>query len=242
MYNGNTISLKKILWTVMNNPLTEGLNYEDAAQYAIEGLRLIGAPLTYKDIVTDPPIEVENYKAKLPDNLIYIRGIRIINNLENYEDNPIAMRYATDIYHTGKKCDTENDVPYEYTYSINNGIIYTSIDKGHIQVSYKGLALDEDGYPLIPDNQKAKLALEYYILFRYLEPLWMIGKITDKAFEYVNQKKCFYMGGADTSMKLEGIDHLESTMNTINRLIINSKAHDNFYKGIGEKERLRKYN
>ena len=41
--------------------------------------------------------------------------------------------------------------------------------------------------------QKVQLALEYYILSRYLEPLWMMGKITDKAFEYVQQKRYFYI-------------------------------------------------
>ena len=69
-----------------------------------------------------------------------------------------------------------------------------------------------------------------------------MGKITDKAFHYIEQKRHFYMGGADTSMKLAGIDHLESIMNTINRLIINTNAHNDFYKGSGAKERLRRFN
>jgi hypothetical protein len=42
---------------------------------------------------------------------------------------------------------------------------------------------------MIPDNQKVQLGMEYYILSRYLEPIWLMGKITDKAFEYIQQKR-----------------------------------------------------
>ena len=112
---------------------------------------------------------------------------------------------------------------------------------GCIQIGYKAIATDEEGYPLIPDNQKVQLALEYYILSRYLEPLWMMGKITDKAFEYIQQKRYFYVPSAYTSLTMPGMDKMESMMNAINRLIINTTAHQNKFKKLGEKERLRKY-
>lgn len=243
MYNGNTISLKTILWKVLRNPLAAELTYEEAAEHVVEALRLLGAPLTFVDVVTNPPLTVTNYKAVLPNNLLNIRGVRIINNLENYDDGAIAMRYATDIYHQDGNCEIEGEeeLPYEYTYTVQKGIIYTSIPTGYIQVSYKALPVDEEGYPLIPDEQKTILAIEYYILFRFLEPLWMLGKITDKAFNYVDTKKCWYMGGADTSLKLQGTDQWESIMNTINRLIVNDGAYASFYKGSGEKERIKRF-
>lgn len=272
MHNGQTISLKTILWKVLGNPLMTGLTYEDAAMYATEVIRLLGAPLSFEDKVTDPPLEVSNYKAALPNELLQIRGARLISDLNNYENGAIALRHATDIYHTKLSCSTNsastNNNPYsihtpdptgatqetytgvgnntpnllEYTYTTQKGIIFTSIQEGHLQISYKALMVDEEGYPLIPDNEKLKFGIEYYIMHRFLEPLWMMGKITDKAFNYIEQKRHFYLGGADTSLKLAGIDHLESIMNTINRLIINTQAHDGFYKGSGAKERFRKFN
>jgi len=243
MYNGQNVSLKTILWKVLNQPIAADLTYEDAAAFAVEAIRLIGAPLSFEDIVTTP-ILVTNYKAPLPSNLLNIRGVRIINNLENFDDGAIALRHATDIYHTGASCnpDSDNDIPYEYTYTVQKGIIFTSIPSGYVQISYKGLPVDEDGYPLIPNEQKTLLAIEYYILHRFIEPLWIIGKITDKAFSYIEQKRHFYMGGADTSLKLQSQDHLESVMNTINRLIVNDSAHSNFYKNSGQQERLKRFN
>ena len=49
------------------------------------------------------------------------------------------------------------------------------------------------------------------------------------------------MGAANTSMQLQSVDHLESVMNAVNRLIINDKAFENFYKRSGDRERIKRY-
>lgn len=243
MYNSKTISLKEILWKVFRNPLAAELNYEDAADFTVEAIRLIGAPLSYVNKVT-PVLEIQNHKVLLPYDFIYINGIRYIDDPSNLKETSISLTYATDIYHDDKGCNTiENnchDID-DFTYSIQNSIVFTSKQSGYIQVSYKGLNIDDEGYPLIPDDEKTKMAIEYYILFRFLEPLWLMGKITDKAFEYINQKKLWYMGAAQTSLQLQGMDHLEATMNSINRLIVNSLSHEVGFKGMGKKERLKRY-
>lgn len=234
MYNSKTISLKKVLWKVMNHPLATGLTYEDAAMYAIEAIELIGAPLSYINKVTPSPIEIVDYKAPLPDDLITIRGVKVLVG-----DGGISLTYVTDLYHMESDCEQSADKIQYYTYQIQNNVITTSFEKGDIVISYVALPLDDEGYPLIPDNIKAKMAIEYYILYRFLAPLNDIGKITDKAFFRITQEKDWYISAAQTSLQLEGIDHLESTMNAINRLVINDTAHKNFYEGSGTKEYLR---
>jgi len=112
---------------------------------------------------------------------------------------------------------------------------------GCVEMAYKGLSIDEDGFPLIPDNEKVAIAMEYYILSRYLEPLWLMGKITDKAFNYIEQKRYFYMPSAFTALQMPNYDGMESMCNAINRLVVSPSAHANFYKKLGEKERIRKY-
>lgn len=271
MYNGQLISIKEVLWKVFNNPIAEGLNMADAGEYAVEALRLIGAPLSFIDKVTYPPIEIINYKASLPANIINIRGVKLLNT----PHGDIALTRATDVFHPSIPCndsgpsfasDDDGSSPYdvenigvnsgvtnstalndssstlsEYTYTAQAGVIQTSFKDGNIEISYKSMACDDEGYPLIPDNETVKMAIEYYTLFRFLEPIWIAGKITDKAFEYIDRKKCFYMGAADTSMQLQSGDHLEAVMNAVNRLIVNDKAFSNHYRGTGFRERIKKY-
>ena len=250
MTNSNYKSLGTILWKVLRNPLASEITYEDAAEYALEFIKLIGAPVIYLD--KNELLSLTNYKAELPCDLLYINGVRYNDlSVEGFVGQPIAMREATNIYHQDpyehkNEQDTEFDLrgnhrKTEFTYTIQKGIIFTSMQTGSVEIAYKAIATDEEGYPLIPDNEKVMLGLEYYILSRYLEPLWMMGKITDKAFEYIQQKRYFYTPSAFTSLQMPGIDKMETLMNSLNRLVINSNAHQNFFKKAGEKERFRKF-
>ena len=241
MTNSQYKSLGSILWSVLKNPLCQELTYEEAAEYALECIKLLGAPVIYLNKLER--LNLTSYKAELPCDLLYIEGVEYFDGGTN---EPIAMREATNIYHLdtdefSNENSQKNHNRNEFTYKIQNGIIFTSMSDGCVQIAYKAIATDEEGYPLIPDNQKVQLALEYYILSRYLEPLWMMGKITDKSFEYIQQKRYFYVPSAYTSLTMPGMDKMESMMNAVNRLIINTTAHQNKFKKLGEKERLRRY-
>jgi hypothetical protein len=80
--------------------------------------------------------------------------------------------------------------------------------------------------------------MEYYILSRYLEPIWLMGKITDKMIRY-NKKRYFYMPSAQTHLNMPSADKMETLMNTLNRLIISTSSHANGFKNLGEKKLLK---
>ena len=250
MTNGNYVSLGRIMWKILKNPLASELTYEECAEYALEFIKLLGAPTAYETKLFSTDLIM--YKAELPCDIIKIDGVRYLDsNNDGQKGNFIAMREATNTYHIDpnehqNEQDTEfnlrgNHRRSEFTYKIQKGIIFTSMKDGCIEIAYKGLMLDEDGYPLIPDNETVMIGMEYYILSRYLEPLWMMGKITDKAFEYVQQKRYFYMPSSYTALQMPNEDMMESMMNSINKLIINTTAHQNFFKKMGEKERIRRF-
>jgi hypothetical protein len=234
MYSGKLISVGEIIWKVLRNPIAADLTYDQAAEFTIEFIRLLNAPLAFIDKVTDPPIQIESFKVRIPDDLIDVKGIRYIEDLN--KNNAVAMRYATDIYHLNE------DESTECTYMLQNCIITASKEKGYLQISYKAIATDDEGYPMIPDNESFKKGLEYYILSCYMEPLWAMGKIQDKVFQYYSQERYFYTGQAESSLKLQGVDQLESVMNSINRLIHTTSAHTNGFKNIGQKEIIRRFN
>lgn len=230
MYNGKTVSLKEILWRTMNYPTMSELTFEDAAEYAIEAIGLIGAPLGYENKVSDP-IEVVDYKAALPLNMVNIRGVK---------SDGVPLTHATDIFHDRSDCE-ECDKHEEFTYTYSNGVIKTSFEKGYIQISYEALVTDEDGFPLIPDNPKFKMAIRYYIMFMHLEPLYLMGKITNNAYNTIAQNKNWYMGAAQSSMQIANMDHAEAIYNSVNKLLLNRFGHSSSYAGMGKKEIFKKY-
>ncbi len=227
--NGKHTSMGEILWKVLNKPICSELTIEQASEYALEFLKIIGAPLSYIDKTEE--LLLCDYKVSLPSDLIDIRGVRC---------NGRPMRYATDLYHMSLDKD-KNDNCREYTYVVQNCILTASQKDECIEISYKAIPLDETGYPLIPDNESYRLGIEYYIIFRFLEPLWTMGKITDKVFDYYRQMSLWYKGQAGSSLMLANMDQLESTMNGLNRLLINNHAYDVFYKNYGQKERIKRH-
>jgi len=243
MYNGDTISLKDIMWKVMNSPFLQDLTYESAAEKAMEAIKLIGAPLAYVNKVTSPPIKIEDHKGLVPSNIVIVRGARAYADAEAQDEiDAIPMTEATDIYHAKADCDlNDRDLGFEATYSIQSGVITTAFKEGFVELSYQAIATDDEGFPLIPKNQKFELAVEYYIRYRSLEPLWETGKVPDKVFTRVDQLKSWYIGAAQSGMQLKSMDHVEAMMNSINRLIINSPAQRNFFKFMGKHERIKKY-
>jgi hypothetical protein len=237
MTNSNYRSLGSIIWSLLKNPLAEQLTYEEAAEYALEGIKLLGAPVIYLSKVERKVLQL--HKTDIPCDLLYIEGVKYFGN----NSEGVAMREATNSFHIDSNQLESNDYGNnEFTYKIQKGILFSSMAEGCVDIAYKGIATDDEGYPLIPDNQKVQLALEYYILSRYLEPLWLMGKVTDKAFEYIQQKRFFYMASAQTGVMMPSIDKMESLMNGINRLIVNTTSHKDSFKKLGEKEYIKKYN
>lgn len=226
MINGKYISLGEVLWRLMKNPLMEDLDYEEAASHTLSVLKLINAPLLFEDRVEK--IKIEYHKGYIPDNVLNVHGVRA---------GGVPLRYATDIYHSAdKSC---KDCPSEFTYTLQNCVIKTSFSDGEVEVAFKAIVVDEHGYPMIPDNESVVKAIEYHIQSMYLESYWMMGKIPDKVFQYVQQQRDWYVAQAQNAGVLQGPDQLESIMNSINRLIINDNAFTNFYRGFGEKERIK---
>ena len=237
MVTGKMCSVGNILWKVLKQPIVQDLKYEDAAEYAIEYLRLIGAPLAFEDKVIR--IKLNNYKGLLPSNLITLKGIEYADCECN---GGVAMRYASNIYHT----DIENDrncknTTQEYTYITQNNVITTSMKDGWINISFNAIATDDFGYPLIPDNESFKVGLEYYIIHRTLEGLWSMGKITDKVFQYYEQKRHYYSAQAINSMTIKNMDQMETMFNALNRMIIDVNPQETFYKNFGVKEIIKKH-
>lgn len=236
MYNGKTVSLKEIMWRVSAHPLMKDIMYEDAAMYAVEALRILNVSLLNENKLTNPPIKIVDHKGRLPSDLVLIRGVKELGT-------NIAFRYSTDIYHADSCSEDFGACEYrdDYTYIVQSDVIITSKKECKVIMSYQALSVDEEGYPLIPDNQATREAIRYYIMYSHLEPLYDIGVVTDRAFQRIEQNYLWYMGAAQSSNVMQGLDHMESTMNALNKLIINTTEHSRGFRTLNKKEINKKY-
>lgn len=104
-------------------------------------------------------IKVIDYRAKLPCDIEMLQGI-------TYKCR--QLKRTGKITHKSRCCNKINHLPFciENSYSLNPNYIHLSFKEGEIEVFYLGLPVDNEGFPLIPDNYNVKEAVSWYILMK----------------------------------------------------------------------------
>lgn len=260
MHNGKYKSFKTVLWRAMRHEFCSDLSEEQAAEYSLELIRRSQLGFVFGDITKYAV--VKDYRASIPCDLVYVRGIRYtLDNVDDsiYENdeapdfvedrlaisrltNWVPVKYTGNIYQSSYHCNGKEpaDQDCTVTYTLNNNYIYLSEKCGYVEISYKGLLMDEEGYPLIPDNQAFEDALYYYILKEHLFALNAVGKVTDRFYNKLEQEYSWAIGQASTSLKLAGMDNWEEVMTGVRRLIQDANYSDYGYKELHNREQIKK--
>ena len=134
----NYVKLQEILSRTLRHPLLRDLDLETAIQYTLDFVAVMGLPNIYTDKIET--VEINNYRGKLPCDLIAINQVR-------YTKNGVCIRAMTDNFVTSDNSDRG-----ELTFKTQGSVIFTSFKEGSIEISYKAIPVDEYGLPLLPDN------------------------------------------------------------------------------------------
>lgn len=110
-------------------------------------------------------------------------------------------------------------------YKIVGNYIQTSFESGFIRIHYLALPTGEDGYPLIPDDENYKLALEWHILKRligsgYEHPVFK--------YDYCDQQWERYAGRAIASVSYYNPEAAARLNRNLIRLIPPAEWYQNF--------------
>lgn len=119
-----------------------------------------------------------------------------------------------------------------YQYKVNGGIMFTNFDVGYVEMSYKGFLLDENGLPMIPNDEKVIRALTWDIIYN----LDMINYRLNNSPQNIGllnrsgQERDWAVGAAMTKGKMPNIDQMESIKNMWLRSIPKVDSHVNGFK------------
>jgi hypothetical protein len=88
--------------------------------------------------------------------------------------------------------------------NVKNGFILTNFDCDSIYLQYYGIPIDENGLPMIPDNEHVEKAIEYYIYQTLFEEWYWNSTFPDMArmLGDTRQQFSFHMGMATYWAKL----------------------------------------
>ena len=226
------ISIRQILDNCLHHPLLQDLTLERAVAYAVDFIRIAGMPTIFIEKTTE--LKIENYRAMLPCN--FHEMIQVRTNLEkcgHYISG--VFRYSTDNFHMSDKTHESPDL----TYKIQGRVIYTSIKEGTIEIAYRAIAVDDEGYPLIPDKSSFTRALELYIKKQCFTILFDLGKINQAVYQNVCQEYAWAVGQAQSDLIRPSIDEMQSITNALNTLIPRVNEHSKGFLTDGSMEKIK---
>lgn len=220
--NFQYVNIREILSRLLRHPLLTDLNLETAIQYTVDFFGIMGLPPTYVDAQEE--VEIESYRGMLPCNLISINQVR-------WKKNGICMRSMTDNFNGHSEEDNG-----EPTFKTQGRMIYTSFKEGTIEVSYKAMSVDSEGYPLLPDEPTFLRALELYIKKQWFTILFDMGKISPAVLQNTQQEYAFACGACNNTFMIPSPSEMESITNMMNQLIPRFNEFKKGFKHLGDKE------
>ena len=225
-------SLKQILDNVLDHPMLSNVSLERALAYTVDFIKIVGCPKIFEE--KTQLVEIKDYRGCLPCDLLSIIQVRMHNKHKHLRK--VVFRYSTDSFHM-----SPDHAPFdrELTYKVQNNFIFTSIKNGIIEIAYTAIAVDEDGYPLIPDNSSFTNALELYIKKKVFTVLFDLGKITAQVYENICQQYAWAVGQASNSLLMPSYDEMQAITNSLNTLIPRMTEHSSGFKDDGTQERLK---
>lgn len=222
----NYISIRQILDDLLADDLMKGLSLERAVNYAVEFIRVVGMPPIFEHKVAK--VDIKNYRGELPCDLYEIIQVK----------DPKGFAYIS----AEGSFSNRNDCKHfpAFTYYTKGNVIFTSTKDIDLEVAYRAIKVDEDGFPLIPDNGSFARALELYIQKRYFTILFNSSKIPLNVLQNTQQEYAFYVGQAQSELIRPSIDQMESIKNMWNTLLPKIYKHADGFRTINTPE-LRKF-
>lgn len=133
-------------------------------------------------------------------------------------------------------------------YFIKPGWLVTNKHKGYIKLAYKAIAVDERGYPLIPDLSSYQEAIYWYVAMKLSFPKWLNGslggnskyaqKYAANTYSYMQQQWNFYRNQAYAEAMMPTADDMENIKNDWNKLVPDWDARETFFKDIGTEQSI----
>ncbi len=129
------------------------------------------------------------------------------------------------------------------TYTISpGGWLKINVRHGHLMISYQAIPVDEDFYPMIPDDESFFEALYWYINMKLTYPEWKAGRVRDAVYYDTKSSWNYYRKQAYGNAMMPNSDQLESIKNIWVRLVPLINEQKSFFSTMSEQEWVRNSN
>lgn len=209
------------------------INEQSVIEWCAEGLNLIGS---YSQMSENAKVlVVANHQVQLPCDFVYPKDIT---------HNGRPMSWATKSAANNYNCPDDVQIPTcctDNNFYIQDGFINTSLESGNITVVYMAVPVDDEGFPLVPDDVYFDKALKAYVTYMLDRIQFRKGLIPDKVYQESKVEWAWYVNSARGSANMLDTAQMERVKNVWVRLIPKPNEYTNGFRNIsfGERRNLR---
>jgi len=188
--------------------------------------------------VQDLTTSVENSSGNFNSDLRNLNSrITVLENRIMQDDGLSILEYCTKTFPQNSDCPdcTQDIAKPKSCYYVENDRVKTSFLSGIVCLSYKAFPVDDDCYPLVPDDISFKEAMFWYVYKKML-----LGNMSPSAngidYLFADQQWKYYCTQARNQANYPDIDRYESFMNQWVRLIPNINRHESGFSNLNTRE------
>lgn len=200
--NKSYTNIREILDNCMQNELLQDLTLEQVVGYTVRFMGIFNIPQMYEE--KSAIIKIKNYKGTLPCDLVSVKQVRDCTTKQ-------ALKAISSTFF--------NPHSYERAFKTQNTSIFTTFSDGNVEIAYLAFPIDDEGYPLILDNEKYKNALELYIKKDRFTKYFERGKISQGVLQNTQQEYAWAAGQLSSELKTPSISEWENISNAHNQLL-----------------------
>lgn len=258
------VKIQQIADNLAEHPLLRDIPFDRIVNYTFELIRVIGCPKLY--VNRTAPVEIKNYRGSLPCDfaeIIQVRGAKdgkeylpTMDNFFTSENKPKNFGIGGIVVKQEQKDDecesyiketttayAPTDIVSKHTgsYKIQGNVIFTDAPTTIIEVSYRALEMDEDGYPLLPNNAIFLRAVEAYIKFKRFTILFDMGKINQAVFANAQQEYDWCVGQSYSDFIIPTEDEMQTISNMWNTLIPRVSEHRSGFATANQRQYIKRH-
>ena len=245
-------SIRRVLDDLLDHPMLSDLTLEQVVRHTLRFIAKHGYARLYEDRIGD--VEIHDFRGLLPCDLISIRQVKDMST-------GICMRSMTDSFpkgmqpHQKEPCtDPMNNMrhtPYipprheyreEPQFKTQGRVIFTIFPEGMVQVAYRAVPVDEDGFPMVLDNETYLDALEAYIKVRVFTVKFDQGKLAAGILQNAQADYAASSRVLLSEMNIPSVSEMQSLANIWSAMIPRVREFDKGFKDMANREYLRRHN
>ena len=241
----------RVLDNLTDHPMLRDVTLEQAVRYTMKFISRHGYNKLYQDKVAT--VRIHEWRGLLPCDCIAVKQVRDMKT-------GLCMRGMTDNFGEGFKVqgsrsrgciDPQNNMKGLYipegkpkmgdaTFTTNDKVIFTSFPEGEVEIAYKAIPVDDNGFPLLIDNETYLDALELYIKSRVFQVKFDQQKIPAGVLQEAKQDNAVAARLLQSEMTMPSPSEMQSIAAMWNTMIPRMREFDKGFRDLGQREYLRK--